>query len=383
MRRLVEAIEWLFRHLVAYPLLRLLFRNEYSDRTLDIRNVRKILILRFDRIGDMIVTTPIFRVLKQQNPKLHLGVLTSHGNAEIIRYNQNVDAIYILHRNWWRMWREIQRARSVEYDVVLNFIFNRTSSAGILANLIAPRGFKVGQGDDKYRFYFNRLLKLDRTQAHMVEVLAGYTETVFGISIPRSQLQFEISIDLPSRHDVDAFLRKTGLRRRSDTAGSFLPYCVVNISTTEEVRAPSYAQCLAIVKHLLSRSGYAVVVVGAPSMRGTVESIVRQVGSDRCVAFPEKGTATLVQLASLIEGAAAIVTPDTSIIHFASATQTPVLGLFTPLQRTHEWMPYRVQHATLFAPEGKPVSAIAIERINAAIDDFLHATSSLRNDEQA
>jgi len=114
-----------------------------------------------------------------------------------------------------------------------------------------------------------------------------------------------------------------------------------------------------------------------------VESIVRQVGSDRCVAFPEKGTATLVQLASLIEGAAAIVTPDTSIIHFASATQTPVLGLFTPLQRTHEWMPYRVQHATLFAPEGKPVSAIAIERINAAIDDFLHATSSLRNDEQA
>jgi ADP-heptose:LPS heptosyltransferase len=376
MRRLVEAIEWLFRHLVTYPLLRLLFRNEYSDRTLDIRNVRKILILRFDRIGDMIVTTPIFRTLKQHNPDLHIGVLTSQGNAEIIRNNRNVDAIYVLHRNWWRMWREIQKARKMEYDVVLNFIFNRTTSAGILANLVAPRGFKVGQGVDKYRFYFNRLLKLDRTQAHMAEVLAGYTETVFGITIPRDQIQFEVCIDQPSRHYVDDFLRRNGLHRRNDSASANQPYVVVNISTTEKVRAPSDQQCRAIVQQVLSRSRYAVVVIGAPSIQRTVASLVRQVSSNRCLAFPEEGSATLAQLASLIEGAAAIVTPDTSVIHFASATNTPVLGLFTPLQRTHEWMPYRVRHATLFAPEGKPVSAIPIERLRAAVDDFLQTISN-------
>lgn len=371
MRRVVEVIERLFRHLIAYPFLRLLFRNEYSDRTLAIKTIRKILILRFDRIGDMIVTTPIFRILKQQNPALHIGVFTSQGNADIISRNRNVDAMYVLHRNWWKMWKEIQRARKMEYDVVLNFIFNRTTSAGVLANLVAPRGFKVGQGDDKYRFYFNRLLKLDRTQLHMAEVLAGYTETVFGITIPRDSLYFEIGIDQSSSSIVDDFLRRNRLCRRNNGANALQTYLVVNISTTEKVRALSPVQTLAVVQYLLSRFGYAVVVIGTPAMRRTAESIVRQAGSNRCLLFPEQGGATLLQLASLIEGAVAVVTPDTSIIHFASATNTPVLGFFTPLQQTHEWMPYRVKNATLFAPEGKSVSEIPVEQMLLAVDDFL------------
>lgn len=376
MRRIVEALEWLFRHLVSYPFLRLLFHNEYSDRPLDIRAVKRILILRFDRIGDMIVTTPIFRILKKYNPALHIGIFTSQGNAEIISQNKNVDAVYVLHGNWWKMWKEIQKARRMEYDVVLNFIFNRTTSAGVLANLVAPHGFKVGQGDDKYRFYFNRLLKLDRSHAHMAEVLAGYTETVFGIKIYREDLQFEIGIDQTSKQKVDEYLAKFRLRRREQNHPSLQPYVVLNISTTDAVRAISYQQSLNLVRNLVVRSEYAVIVLGAPLMRATLESLVREVNSVRCLPFPEEGSATLLQVASLVEGAVAVLTPDTSIIHFASAMNTPVLGFFTPLQRTHEWMPYNVKNATLFAPEGKPVSEIPIEQMCATADDFLHTISN-------
>lgn len=371
MRRILEVVERLFRHLVSYPLLRLLFHNDSSNRTLDIRHVKRILILRFDRIGDMIVTTPIFRTLKQHNPSLHIGVFTSQGNAEIISHNRNVDALYVLHRNWWKMWKEIRRARAMDYHVVLNFIFNRTSSAGILANLAAPRAFKVGQGDDKYRFYFNRLLKLERSKNHMAEVLAGYTEAVFGITIPHEELQFEIAVDALSQKVVDAYLTKFRLKRRNDRS-SFQPYIVLNISTTEAVRAITFQQSLSLAKHIVSNSEFAIVAIGAPSARQHLESLVQQVNSTRCLAFPEHGSATLLQIASLVAGAAAVLTPDTSIIHFASATNTPVVGFFTPLQQTHEWMPYKVKHATVLAPAGKPVSAIPIDQMCKAVDEFLY-----------
>lgn len=371
MRRLLEVVEWLFRHLIAYPFLRLFFHNHPSDQTIDVTRVRKILILRFDRIGDMIVTTPIFRIFKQRNPLLHIGVFTSPLNAEIIQNNPNLDSIYILHRQWWRLLQEIGRARREQYDVVLNFIFNRTTSAGVLANVAAPHGFKVGQGAEKYRFYFNRLLQLDRTERHMAEVLAFYVEQVFGITIGREELQFELFIDEPSRTAVNLFLKKRNLMRKQEGSGDSSGYVVVNISATDPVRKISPEQAVGLARHLLQSKRLSVVLIAAPTERQLAESILREVQSERCALFPEQGIAPLLQIASLIEGAVCVFSPDTSIIHFASATRTPVLGFFTPLQMAHEWFPFNVHHAAVYTPSGMPVSALPLSEITRHADLFL------------
>ncbi len=380
MRRLVEVVEWLFRHLIAYPFLRLLFHNRPSDQQVDVTRVRKILILRFDRIGDMIVTTPIFRILKQRNPLFHIGVFTSPSNAEIIHNNPNLDAIYILHRHWWKLLQEIRRARREHYDVVLNFIFNRTTSAGILANVAGPRAFKVGQGADKYRFYFNRLLQLERTQRHMAEVLASYVEQVFGITLGGEDLRFELFIDEPSRMAVDLFLRKRDLRRKQEGSRDSSGYAVVNISATDPVRTISPEQALGLARHLLQSKRLSVVLIAAPTERRIAETILREVQSEHCDLFPEEGIAPLLQIASLIEGATCVFTPDTSIIHFASAVQTPVLGFFTPLRTTHEWVPFNVHHAAVYAPAGMPVSALGLSEMTRQADFFL---SSLQQEPTA
>lgn len=376
MRRIVEALEWLFRHLVSYPFLRLLFHNEYSDQPLDIRAVKRILILRFDRIGDMIVTTPIFRILKKHNPALHIGVFTSQGNAEIISQNKNVDAVYVLHRNWWKMWKEIRKARRMEYDVVLNFIFNRTTSAGVLANLVAPRGFKVGQGDDKYQFFFNRLLKLQRAESHMVEVLVGYIEAVFKFSVHEDDTQLEIVIPHEIRSQVDKFLKRHQLVRRDTRPDGSSHYLVMNISAADRDREMEERQAVGLIRHLLSTTPYQIVLIGAPSAEMQLNGIVQQVQSERCLSFVGEKTAPLLQVASLIEGAQAVITPDTSIIHFASAMKTPVLGFFVTIDKRYEWAPYNVQYDVLLSPNGKPISEFPLSEMCTAADNFLR---SLKN----
>ncbi|MCI0706123.1 MAG: hypothetical protein L0Y80_01380 [Ignavibacteriae bacterium] len=371
MKKFIVTLEWVFRHLIVYPFFRVVFHNKYSDATLDIKSLKKILVLRFDRIGDMIVTTPIFATLKRRNPELHIAVFTSLANAEIIRNNTNVDKIYTLGLNWWRLWKEVLKARKEGYDIVLNFIFNRTTSAGILANLAAPNGFKVGQGAEKYKFYFNRLLRLDRTELHMVEVLAYYVESVFGFKIDRKELQFEIFVDEESRNKVDLFLGKHQLARRSALATELTQYVVLNISATDSVRKIQREQVIFLVKHLTMRKHYPVVMIASPAEREVLISIVHQLKLERCLLYPEQGDATLLEIASLVEGAVCVFTPDTSIIHFASATKTPVMGFFTPLQMAHEWVPYYVQNAAVYAPPGKPVSGIPLDEMAAQADRFL------------
>jgi ADP-heptose:LPS heptosyltransferase len=335
---MLEALEYWWRHLIVYPVLRRVFHNLIFKAPIDIHSVKNILILRYDRIGDMIVTTPIFRGLKEKNPQLQIGVFASEANAEIIRNNHNVDRIYILSASWRRMLSEIRRARNDQYDVVLNFVFNRTTSGAVLANLIAPHGIKIGQGDAKYGFYYNILLSLKRTTDHMVDILAWIIKAAFNIDLDPDHLTYEVVTDRRTKDALQAFWTTNQLRPRSHEGYDGVPYIVFNLSANDTVRRISADQALALGKQLSTYTKYRTVLVHAPNDAIMAKTKQELLNTTHCLPFPMQGTATLLELAELIAGAQAVITPDTSIVHFASAAKTPILAFYTSMQDVHEWL---------------------------------------------
>lgn len=376
MKKIIGLAELAFRHGIVYPLFRLIFRNLVSNHPLELQKVHKLLILRYDRIGDMIVTTPIFRLLKNAHPHLHIGVVTSALNAGLINNNPHVDAVYILHANWFDLWKEIRRARGERYDVVLNFIFNRTTSGGILANLIAPEGFKVGQGDRKYQFYFNRLLALERSGSHMVETLSSIVRQVFDLSWDDKDLDFDVVIDEASKLSVDRFLERHAIARRGTEMKRDVGYVVFNLSATDLVRRISARQAEDLAGYLAQEKTFRTILIYAPGDGEMREVATKLANSSACIRFPESGTASLLEIASLIEGALCVLTPDTAIVHFASATKTPILGFFTPLQGIHEWLPYKVRHELVTAEAGQPVVSIPPDVMRKRAKDFIQSVQS-------
>ncbi|MBI2619752.1 MAG: glycosyltransferase family 9 protein [Ignavibacteriales bacterium] len=364
MKGFFRPFELVLRHGFVYPFLRLLFHNPPRPEPVDLRKIKKVLILRYDRIGDIIVTTPIFRALKSAAPDLVLGVLASPSNSELIRYDRHVDRLHVLHSSWLKLAKELLAARKEGYDVVLNFIFNRTTSGGILANLIAPRGIKIGQGAEKYRFYFNRLLRLDRGQKHMVEILAGYVEEVFGISVRRDNLTFRVALRDKERRGVSLFLE------RHQTKAGANDFVLLNISATDKIRRLGKRQATHILDILLNRLKVFTIVISSPQDERWRRELVEFFKPHRVPSFPEQGSATLREIAALVERSFFVITPDTSIIHLASAMNKPVLGLFTPLQVTAEWMPWKVKHAAIVADAGQPVASIPLDRIEQELTTF-------------
>ena len=63
-------------------LLKLLTKKKSKD--LDLKNIKTILFFRYDRIGDMIISTPVFRELKLANPNISISVLASKSNQEVL-----------------------------------------------------------------------------------------------------------------------------------------------------------------------------------------------------------------------------------------------------------------------------------------------------------
>ncbi len=371
MKTILKKIEIFLRHAVVYPFMRLCLRNPVRNGKIDLQSVKKLLILRNDRIGDMIVSTPVFRKLKEMNPHLTLGVFASPGNAEIIRHNPFVNELFIAHSHAWKLWKELRRCKAKRFDVVLNFIFNKTTSQGLIANYVAPQAYKVGQGSNKYQMYFNRLLTLDRTEIHMVDILIKFVDEIFGISSENEPRRPEIFIPDSTHEKVDVFLNHNKLRRRGN-AGTSGSYAVINFSAIDIMRQVSAEQVIQIVKAINGWRHDLPVIINPPGGHEKLRHIREGLDSKEVKIYPPSGSATLLEIASLIKGARYVVTCDTAVVHFASAVKTPVFVLFTPTVASlnHEWKPYGVVNKCLYAIKGLGVDAIPSGKIVTELSIF-------------
>jgi len=367
MKKILSAFESFWRHVIVYPILRRILHNPPIDYPIELSSINKILIFRHDRIGDMIVTTPILRYLKTHFPHISIGILASEKNIEIIKYNPCVDDIYVLSRRRIKSLNELLRARKQNYDVIVNLVFNRTTSCGLLAYFIAPKAIKVGQGLDKYRFYFNIFLKLQRNEKHMTQTIVKIVEEALGVSIPENELQFEIPFDHETESRVVEFLNS----RFSIIKEHNRFHCVlVNLSAVDFARRISTLQARFIIDRL-NECKFPCIVLKDPKDREMEKIALECQKKNLCTIFPSAGAASLLEIAALIKNVSGVITPDTSIVHFASAMKTPVLAFYTPTQEWKEWQPWKVPSISVIAADNQSVSTIPDSIIKEQLDKFL------------
>ncbi len=364
----IKRLEWAFRHSVVYPLLRTLLNNRPHPERIDLRRTKKILILRYDRIGDSIVTTPVFRKLKKEHPGIVLDVFASPSNVSVIKLHPSVDRVYVFHQKLFPLLREVFRARRERYDVILNFIFNRTTTVGLLSKFIAHGGVSVSMGDEKYRFYFNQYHTLSKGEKHLAELHAEYVSRTFGIRFDREELSFDLPLEDASTRRVDEYLVAAGLSRRNSLGGGGF-YCILNVSATEAARKMTHEQALAVTRWFVGENVAMLLVISAPEDEAWRRGIVEETNSPVCRSFPERGSESFAAVASLVSGARLVVTVDTSIIHLTSAAQTPVLGLYNSRSHAMEWRPLNTRSRAL-APQEQFVRTIPVDEIVSALREF-------------
>ena len=82
---------------------------------------KKICISRIDKIGDMILTLPVIKSVKIQNPSLEIHILASAYNAKVLKDIKYVDKVLSIGSNARSFIKEIRQLRKIKYDFFINF----------------------------------------------------------------------------------------------------------------------------------------------------------------------------------------------------------------------------------------------------------------------
>jgi ADP-heptose:LPS heptosyltransferase len=160
----------------------------------------------------------------------------------------------------------------------------------------------------------------------------------------------------PAPADDDRRLRVE--RPRDATPAGDGPYVVVHPGTSVPARAWPATHHRALVAALAAR-GRRVVVTGAPAERALTAFVA---GRD---ALDLGGALSLGELADVLAGADVLVVANTGPAHLAAAVGTPVVSLFAPTVPAVRWRPWAVAHALLSAPR---LADVAPEQALAALE---------------
>jgi ADP-heptose:LPS heptosyltransferase len=329
---------------------------------------RRILLIRTDRVGDLVLSTPAIASFRRSWPEARIEALVTDYTEPVMRYNPDVDAVHVLARSaTGRASRVRARRLGVGADLVVA-LAPRTLDYRLAFATHSPR--RIG--------YVYRRRYLSRAAA--IFFLTDYC-----ISEADPELADRYP-DRPVAHEVQQVQALVSLAG----GDSFTDELVLKVGDEDRAFAAAHAPWGAIALNLsprwfLPNFGYEATLELIRRLAALRRDLVVTYGNDvpdaaarlrDAVHAPNVlwlGNLPLLQWAAALAQCDVVVTVDTGATHVASAVGTPVVVVFEREYyrlSSQEWAPWKVPNALLSKP---PPRANA----NALIEDVVSATHVL------
>lgn len=318
----------------------------------------QIAVLQLGRLGDMILSTPLFSSLKQVHPKSHLTVIASEKSTIIARHCPAADTVIPVPDGFLQIPTLAQRLRSKRYDLFIDPKDHQSNTSRVVSEL-ARAGLWVGHKLNA-SFTGHKLLLPAPTQP------LHYTDRMLApLRLLHPGQQFG---SRPSLHIPDSAF---GAVDRQMTFGDTQGTVVVNISAGDRSRYWDPKKWRALIDTLSGR--YTVIVLYGPGQRDMADEVC----PSRREAHPLR-TDTIIEAAAAVARAGAVISPDTSIIHLASALNRPTVGLYPPdPDNLASFAPLANRHVVLTPPPGGTVADIPLQSV---LDGFQTVAGEVNNE---
>jgi len=233
----------------------------------------------------------------------------------------------------------VRKCRALQYDVALQLLFNRTTLPVLFLRRCAPRGLIIGKPDYRSQFLLDRTV--DPGPGHYSQRTLRFARALIGEHWKEPPARMSIRIPAAVSDDAQRSIREHGL-----TIGAFV---LINVSAGARDRSIGPTLAAGIAERL-RKAGVAVALSGEPSDWGLVDEVCRKTGAVMLTAN------SLVEAIALYQYPEAVITPDTAMLHVASATGRPVVALFGERGDPEGWGPQSVHQRTILADRGTTVT---------------------------
>ena len=298
----------------------------------------KFLILRFSSIGDIVMTTPVIRCLKQQYPDAEVHYATKKSYQSLLENNPYVDKVFVLEKSLNGL---ISQLKSERYDYVIDLHNNLRTT--ILKLRLGVKSFKF----DKLNFQKWILVKFKKNIMPNVHIVDRYMKTVESLGVKNDNKGLDYFI--PVNDEMPLNWLPENFRNG---------YAVYAIGGQHETKKLPLAKMIELCKTIQ----LPLVLIG-----GKEDAVISEqlsMNSKTTRIFDTCGKCNLNQSASIIKNASIVYTHDTGMMHVAAALKKKVISIWGNTVPAFGMYPYQTDFEVIEHPDlhCRPCSKIGYEK---------------------
>jgi ADP-heptose:LPS heptosyltransferase len=331
----------------------------------DIKKAQSVLFLRYDRIGDMVITTPVFRELKLAYPHISITVLASKANQDILLNNPYVDHIVTNHKNnLLQDLPSLLQFRKQKFDVCVEFDHSVIPHAIIRLKIINPKKVISVKKDGRYGVDGSELLLYDfytekPSNAHFRDIWLA-TLKPFGIK--------------PKSNSYDLFVANNQQKQAQNFIKQYSSKFLVGINLEGAVKGKKiiFSELDQICQGLYKENNNVqIIILTTPNNLQKTNKKVNDMDLDYVITSYK--TSAILDAAALINRLNLIITPDTSIVHIASAFNKPIVTIHENNQDSYQlFAPTSSLNKTVFSPKKDTLEGYDVQKVIEYANQFIN-----------
>ncbi|MDR3285619.1 MAG: glycosyltransferase family 9 protein [Holosporales bacterium] len=287
-----------------------------SSKILTMDSVKSLLFFRSDgKIGDAVVSSFLYREIKRKYPNIKIVVLCSKNNKEILKYNKNIDELYEVGGCLFNDIFVFKELRKQNINLAVDFFpFNPHFKHLLMLRIISPE-FLIGFNKTSYKMY-DLSVNEDFFSVHITEM---YKYVLDLLKIDNPDLKYEIPFISKEENFVLELINNHEAKYK----------IVINPFSASKHRTLSFKKLKELIELIESNFDCYVFILCQENNRRKVISLEN--GKTVIASFK-----SILESAVLIKYADIVITPDTSIVHIASAFYKKTIALYRDYSNSYE-----------------------------------------------
>jgi lipopolysaccharide heptosyltransferase II len=312
---------------------------------------RRVLCVRLDTLGDVLMCTPAMRALREQRPGRSLTLLTSGIGAAVARYIPEVDDTLIYRPPWMKhdtvqgadyQLAMVRQLREAAFDAAV--IFTTCTQSALPAAMLcylAEIPLRLAHcRENPYDLLTDWVPETDLDARlgirHEVQRQLDLVEAV-GCRASHTRLSFRVPDS--AKEEAGLMLAELGITPRQ-------PWILMHPGASAASRRYPPRHWAALVRMVHQQLGLPVVLTGDDAEKTLIDEIRAQSGIAPRDAVSLAGQLDLAQLAAVIQLASVAVSNNTGPAHIAAAVGTPIVDLYALTNPQHT--PWQVESRVLY-----------------------------------
>jgi heptosyltransferase-2 len=296
-------------------------------RHVPVQALKHILVIRLSALGDILLTTPVLRLIRQHCPEAQIHVLVKAAYHDLLRAHPGVDRVLCVPQEQSFL-ETVGTLRQMRYDLVIDL--QRTLRSRLLYHGLWSR-HKLAYRKRTVRRALLVHLGWNTLQAMMpVPELYAAPLRRLGMQTPLAPLEMHLAPG--SAAAMQAYVQRILPHDHQRPLLALAP------GARWPTKRWSLARFAAVAEELAAARGAAVVILGGAEDVSLGEALCQRL---HVPVLDCTGQLSLMQTAALLQRCRLLLSNDSGLMHLATALHVPVVAIFGPTVQEFGFYPFR------------------------------------------